>query len=201
MGAADIAGLVRHERKRQGLTLEELAERVGLTAGALSHIETGRRLPSPEIAVAIAHALGLSETMIMDALDEAHRERRYDSLSAKSAQGRSKPRTRSRETFDAAAPSGFQRLDVNEVFGSDRASASPPARASLGPRDVVLRSVRDTARWSNDPTERLQALEQMADTASAAIRTLRGSLDDPDPAVRREAWRLLRELDVRLPEE
>ena len=58
MGTTDIARVIRHQRQRRQLTLEDLAEKVGLTAGALSHIENGRRLPSPETAVAIAQALG-----------------------------------------------------------------------------------------------------------------------------------------------
>jgi len=37
--------------------------------------------------------------------------------------------------------------------------------------------------------------------ASRAIRTLKGMLDDDDPALAREARRLLRELDVRGAEE
>jgi hypothetical protein len=61
--------------------------------------------------------------------------------------------------------------------------------------------MRSAARWSADTSERLLALEHLADSASAALRTLRGMLSDDDPMVRREARRLLRELDVRLPEE
>jgi hypothetical protein len=57
------------------------------------------------------------------------------------------------------------------------------------------------ARWSEDPDLRLRALEQLADSAAEAIRTLRGLVADEDPAISREARRLLHELDVRLPEE
>ena len=61
--------------------------------------------------------------------------------------------------------------------------------------------MRQMARWSADTDERLAALEQLADSAADAIRTLRGLVEDEDPAVSREARRLLRELDVRPPEE
>ncbi|MDP2400432.1 MAG: hypothetical protein Q8M66_00490, partial [Actinomycetota bacterium] len=62
-------------------------------------------------------------------------------------------------------------------------------------------SARDEARWSEDTALRLKALDYLADSAAEAIRTLRGLLEDEDPAVAREARRLLRELDVRTPEE
>ncbi len=57
------------------------------------------------------------------------------------------------------------------------------------------------ARWSDVTAERIEALDELASSAAEAIRTLRGLLGDDDPAVAREAARLLRELDVRPPEE
>ena len=57
------------------------------------------------------------------------------------------------------------------------------------------------ARWSDVTAERIAALEELASSAAEAIRTLRGLLGDDDPAVAREAARLLRELDVRSPDE
>jgi hypothetical protein len=80
------------------------------------------------------------------------------------------------------------------------------ARGALTNMSVPLASSpslsrRDTARWSEDTAERIAALEQLADSAAEAIRTLRGLAEDEDPAVSREARRLLRELDVRSPEE
>lgn len=199
MDATDIARLIRHERKRRGLTLEELAEKVGLTAGALSHIENGRRLPAPENAVAIARALGFDEALALAALDEAHRERRYESLSSSGYTGRAPSAPESTPSDD---PRRYRKRPIGELFEVDalQPSAPPPAplAISLSSSDSLL---RDTARWSEDTSERLEALESMADTASRAIRTLRGLLEDEDPAVRREARRLLRELDVRLPDE
>jgi hypothetical protein len=90
------------------------------------------------------------------------------------------------------------RLGTRPAFGpADRVVV--PSRSALS--SAPEPSVRQTARWSADTRERLAALEQLADSAADAIRTLRGLLDDEDPAISREAHRLLRELDVRPPEE
>ncbi len=89
-------------------------------------------------------------------------------------------------------PEAFEDDGIPEFAESPHMLRISPSRAS---------SPRDRARWSDDTPQRLQALEQLADTASDAIRTLRGLLEDDDPMVRKEARRLLRELDVRLPEE
>lgn len=194
MGPSDIAQLIRHERRRQNLRLEDLAEKVGLTAGALSHIENGRRLPSAENAVAIAGALGLDEALMLGALDEAHRERRYDSLSASRSTESQRPAASSHES--SISPRSYMARDINDLFGVDPAAS----RAQRAPRSFAFdSSSRDAARWSEDTSERIEALGQMADTASRAIRTLRGLVHDDDPTVSLEARRLLRELDVRMP--
>jgi hypothetical protein len=65
----------------------------------------------------------------------------------------------------------------------------------------AIRSPRDRARYGESRDDRVAALEELAEEASRAIRTLRGMLDDEDPGVAREARRLLRELDVRGSEE
>ena len=54
---------IRELRKKRRMTLQELAERTGLTAGLLSKIENFRTIPSLPVLVEIARALetGLSE--------------------------------------------------------------------------------------------------------------------------------------------
>lgn len=188
-----IAELFRTSRKSQGLTLEEIAEQVGLTTGALSHIENGRRLPSPENAVAIGQVLGLAQDMVMQALDEAHRQRRYQSLA--SNQMNLRPRT---ESSRPARSPRFEPRDIGELVGESPSMATPCPTEGPG---FDSPSLRDAARWSRETSERLEALDQLAEDAARAIRTLRGLLEDEDPEVRREARRLLRELDVRLSEE
>ena len=57
-----FAELLRAHRVRAGLTQEELAERSGLTAAAVSQLERGvRRRPQPRTVRALADALGLDD--------------------------------------------------------------------------------------------------------------------------------------------
>lgn len=197
MDATELGLLVRQARKAAGLTLEDLAERVGLTPGALSHIESGRRLPSPYNAIAIAEALGIPAEDALLALDDAHRERRMSSLQDKPPKAADRMRA-SAPRAPSLEHHGYVAQDISALFADapPRATRHPSASsASMAP------SMRDTARWSDDTTQRLRALDRLADTAADAIRTLRGLLADEDPLVRKEARRLLQELDVRMPEE
>jgi transcriptional regulator with XRE-family HTH domain len=56
----NVGSLIRRERQRQGLSLRELARRVGVSASMLSQVETDRTRPSVSTIYAIATELGLS---------------------------------------------------------------------------------------------------------------------------------------------
>ncbi len=206
-----IGQLIRQARLAAGLTLEDVSARVGITPGALSHIESGRRLPYPQNAARIAEVLSLSTEEILAALDEAHSDRRQaamyddrtggDALSAPSmnraglvpSSTHDAPASRPSSASSDRSSRTFYPRPIEELFsgsGSSRSSAPSPAP-----------SLRQSARWSESTPERLQALDGLASSAAEAIRTLRGLLGDEDPTVAREARRLLRELDVRMPEE
>jgi len=194
-----LGQLIRDARHRSGQTLEDVAEKVGVTPGALSHIESGRRLPQSYNAVAIAEALGVPREEILQALDEEHSSRRRSSAERTSRPSGSIPRRDS----SVSATASFSAMPVESLL----ARPSPDLQRATSPRPApaapTLRtpSTRDLARWSDDTAERLAALEQLADSAADAIRTLRGLVADDDPAISREARRLLHELDVRPPEE
>jgi len=197
---------IRARRKELGLTLEEVAAQVGVTAGALSHIESGRRLPDPRNAVAIAQALEMDPDQLLALLDDAHADRN----AVRSGWGPS-------ETRRASAPRGtlvhnnsmFSAMPIEALFsrpdeGEPEPDLSMSAARYISPEmrhsNVSSASPRDRARYAPNSTERLRAAEELADEASRAIRTLRGMLDDENPDVAREARRLLRELDVRADE-
>lgn len=58
---------MRELRKAMGLTQKELAEKVGMTLAAVNRYENGVRVPSVNIAVRIAHALGCTvEELVED---------------------------------------------------------------------------------------------------------------------------------------
>ena len=210
MAETAIGGMIRETRHAARLTLDDVAGRVGLTAGALSHIESGRRLPHPQNAVRIAEVLGVPSDVMLRALDAAHSRRREaaafdaeppETMANVSMREQPAARAYRQQSVDAlffqpapaapaasAAPDVAAESDIAPVRIQSSMSAPPPSR-------------RDTARWSDDTAERMEALDGLASDAAQAIRTLRGLLGDEDPTVAREARRLLRELDVRLPGE
>lgn len=206
-----LSNTIRARRKELGLTLENVAGRVGVTPGALSHIESGRRLPDPRNLLAVADALRLDPDELLTLLDEAHAERRATQL------GRSRPAERpspaSQRSYGIARSAAFREMPIEALFSSAEPqdtegdafstdhflNASFTSQDARGPRAIrsTPASSRDRARWSPGPSDRLRAAEELAEEALRAIRTLRGMLDDEDPVLAREARRLLRELDVR----
>ena len=61
---ADLSGRLRAERKRRGLTLQQAADKAGLSIGFLSHVERGLTAPSLTSLVKIARVLGLDLAML-----------------------------------------------------------------------------------------------------------------------------------------
>lgn len=212
-----LSETIRARRKELGLTLDDVAAVVGVTPGALSHVESGRRLPDARNAIGIARALHIDPDELLTLLDEAHADRRATQAgwTMPSERSASRPRT---------APAGpapvFRAMPIDAMFGTpvpavDREwdQSDPALHEESRPGPAVRVSpqhsqamytpapARDRARFSPDSGQRLHAAEELAEDALRAIRTLRGMLDDDDPMIAREARRLLRELDVRGPEE
>lgn len=64
----NVGSLIRRERQKQGLSLRELARRVGVSASMLSQVETDRTRPSVSTIYGIATELGLSiDALLSDA--------------------------------------------------------------------------------------------------------------------------------------
>lgn len=57
--------LIRKRRLALGLSQEELARKVKLTTGMISHLETGFRVPTPRTAVALEKALGIPKEQLV----------------------------------------------------------------------------------------------------------------------------------------
>jgi transcriptional regulator with XRE-family HTH domain len=184
----ELGEAFRSRRKELGLTLEALADRVGVTPGALSHVEGGRRLPDPSNALAIGEALGFGPDEVLAMLDDAHSQRRASQVGL--AWSQEPPSSPSAPALQSRV---YRAMPVEAMFDASMAPPIPVRRS--------VRSPRDRARFGESRDDRVAALEELAEEASRAIRTLRGMLDDEDPGVAREARRLLRELDVRGSEE
>lgn len=58
--SAQVGRRLRKAREQQGLSLREIARRLGISASALSQIETGKSRPSVKTLYAIVSELGLS---------------------------------------------------------------------------------------------------------------------------------------------
>ena len=57
--ASNVAKLLRDERKRQGLSMDSLAEKAGLSQSMISLVERDLRNPTLDTLLRIAHALDL----------------------------------------------------------------------------------------------------------------------------------------------
>lgn len=64
---ADLGPQIRRERQRVGISLRELARRVGVSASLLSQVETGRTHPSVSTLYAIVSVLEISLDDLFDA--------------------------------------------------------------------------------------------------------------------------------------
>jgi transcriptional regulator with XRE-family HTH domain len=109
----NVGSLIRRERQNQGLSLRELARRVGVSASMLSQVETGRTRPSVSTIYAIATELGLS----IDAL-LSDREAAVATATAAAAGGTAA------NGADGAAPAGprVRRVPVGTAAAADLAS-------------------------------------------------------------------------------
>ncbi len=66
-----VGALIRRERQKQGISLRELARRVGISGSMLSQVETDRTRPSVSTIYGIANELGLSIDALLSDSDDA----------------------------------------------------------------------------------------------------------------------------------
>jgi transcriptional regulator with XRE-family HTH domain len=65
-----VGNKIRTERKKKGLTLEELAARVGVTTVTMQRIETGKSSPSVALLSEIAQSLNASMYSLISEIDK-----------------------------------------------------------------------------------------------------------------------------------
>lgn len=70
-GRANIGFRLREQRKRLGLTLDEVARRTGLTKGFISEVERNRASPSVASLLAICDVLGIKVGDLFSVADSA----------------------------------------------------------------------------------------------------------------------------------
>ena len=62
---SDIGARIKETRVKKGFTQEQLAEKVGIGPSHMSHIESGRTVPSFEVFLSIVNALECSSDMLL----------------------------------------------------------------------------------------------------------------------------------------
>lgn len=78
----DMGKRVRETRRRLGLTQEQLAEQVGISASFMGHIERGTRVASLETLVGLCNELGVTPQYLLGACLHAYDAHMPSSLSA-----------------------------------------------------------------------------------------------------------------------
>lgn len=63
---------IRIRRRALNMTMKELASIVGVTEAAISHYETGRREPDPDMLIRIATALNVSVDFLIGREEETN---------------------------------------------------------------------------------------------------------------------------------
>jgi ribosome-binding protein aMBF1 (putative translation factor) len=71
-----IGDTIRTAREKLGWTRVQLSEKVGIDPSAISRIESGDRLPGPDVAVALESALELRKGMLSNAVIAEKKKKR-----------------------------------------------------------------------------------------------------------------------------
>lgn len=81
MDYRDLGNRVRTVRRQQSLTQEQLAEKIGISASFLGHIERGTRVASLETLVAICNTLNVTPEHLLRASLHSFDNKMPDGLS------------------------------------------------------------------------------------------------------------------------
>jgi Zn-dependent peptidase ImmA (M78 family)/DNA-binding XRE family transcriptional regulator len=141
-------------RRARGLTQDELAAAIGVTQAALSRYEQGRREPDVDVLVALADALGVTETFLQKAgrlhgamAIDAHMRRR---ATAKPTVWRrlearlNMYRMHARQLFEEVSLRAEQRVPTFDPFETDPATAARMVRMQWR---MPIGPVRQLTQW------------------------------------------------------
>jgi transcriptional regulator with XRE-family HTH domain len=128
-GLPPVGAQLRAERQTRGLSLRELADRLGVSPSLISQIETGRTRPSVSSLYAIANELGVSldELLFVDTNhSDAPAETGQSDLTAKALPGGELPRSigpvqraHDRKRIRLASGVQWERLTTTSDFGTE----------------------------------------------------------------------------------
>lgn len=171
-----IAAAVRRERERTGHSLSELAKRAGIAKSTLSQLESGSGNPSVETLWALAIALDVPVSRLLEPPRPvvrviragegpvAHSERADYAATLLSAGA---PSTR-RDIFRIEAQPGEARLSAPHMAGTTEHVVIGRGRALVGPADEPLELASgDYVTYPGDASHVFRALE--ADTTAVIV--------------------------------
>src|SRR5262245_32383613 len=135
LGAADLARRVaenlREQRRRRDMSLDQLAQRTGVSRAGLSQIETRKTNPSIGVLWKIASGLGLQFSELLGESQQAVSVlRRSDAQVLRSAD-------RKFESRPLMPPSGGNQVEVYELRLAARARHASEAHGS-GTRELII---------------------------------------------------------------
>jgi transcriptional regulator with XRE-family HTH domain len=139
-GYREMGDRLRAERRSHGLSLRELADRLGVSPSLISQVETGRAQPSVSTLYAIAAELGVS-------LDDLLFTARPDLASRRSHQGRARDpespppvqRAGDRKRIRLASGVTWDRLTTSSEPGIEFLYVTYEVGGASGPEDVFQR--------------------------------------------------------------
>lgn len=140
---ATIAAALRRERERHGLSLTELARRAGVAKSTLSQLESGAGNPNVETLWALAVALDVPFSRLVDPPTTTVRV-------VRAGEGHAIPSDHApfTGTLLAACPPGARR-DLHVITGEP----GPPREAHAHIRGTVEHLVVTTGRWRAGPPD------------------------------------------------
>jgi len=165
---AAIAAALRRERERSGLSLSEVARRAGVAKSTLSQLETGAGNPSIETLWALAVALGVPFSQLVDPPTPQVRvvragegptihAERADYTATLLAAG--SPQTR-RDLYVMALEPGSARRAEAHLLGSMEHVVVAAGRMRAGPADATIElGAGDYASFRGDIPHVYEAIE------------------------------------------
>ena len=130
----EIGERIRKIRKRQGRTLQEIADRCGFTRSLLSKIETGLTSPPVATLTKIASALGVRPSSFLEDADDASTVH----TPAAAAKGRGLVATDKGYSFHAFAAGRAEKMMQPYLFVAEKGKVKPKPLSHRGEEFVYV---------------------------------------------------------------